>query len=91
MNGLIKNWRDEWGLGDFPFYFVQLAPNGSLGQGNGTSQAFLREAQLKTMLCKKYRDGSNIRYWKYNNKSPTRKTFNWKKTCILGISQKLWF
>ena len=50
MNGLIKNWRDEWGLGDFPFYFVQLAPNGSLGQGNGTSQAFLREAQLRTML-----------------------------------------
>ena len=50
MNGLIKNWRDEWGLGDFPFYFVQLAPNGSLGQGNGTSQAFLREAQLGTML-----------------------------------------
>lgn len=53
MNGLIKNWRDEWGLGDFPFYFVQLAPNGSLGQGNGTSQAFLREAQLKTMLSVK--------------------------------------
>ena len=53
MKGLIKNWRDEWGLGDFPFYFVQLAPNGSLGQGNGTSQAFLREAQLKTMLSVK--------------------------------------
>ena len=53
MNGLIKNWRDEWGLGDFPFYFVQLAPNGSLGQGNGTSQAFLREAQLRTMLSVK--------------------------------------
>ncbi len=53
MNGLIKNWRDEWGLGDFPFYFVQLAPNGSLGKGNGTSQAFLREAQLKTMLSVK--------------------------------------
>ena len=53
MNGLIKNWRDEWGLGDFPFYFVQLAPNGSLGQGNGKSQAFLREAQLKTMLSVK--------------------------------------
>lgn len=53
MNGLIKNWRDEWGLGDFPFYFVQLAPNGSRGQGNGTSQAFLREAQLRTMLSVK--------------------------------------
>jgi sialate O-acetylesterase len=23
---MIKNWRDDWGLGDFPFYFVQIAP-----------------------------------------------------------------
>lgn len=23
---LIKGWRDLWGLGDFPFYFVQIAP-----------------------------------------------------------------
>src|SRR5579872_7414252 len=22
---MIKNWRDEWGQGDFPFYWVQLA------------------------------------------------------------------
>ena len=26
MNTMISNWRDEWGQGDFPFYFVQLAP-----------------------------------------------------------------
>ena len=50
MNTLIKGWRNQWQQGDFPFYFVQIAPNGSLGQGNGTSQAFLREAQLRTML-----------------------------------------
>jgi sialate O-acetylesterase len=23
---MIKNWRDDWGQGDFPFLFVQLAP-----------------------------------------------------------------
>jgi len=23
---MIKNWRNDWQLGDFPFYFVQLAP-----------------------------------------------------------------
>ena len=22
---MIRNWRDDWGQGDFPFYFVQLA------------------------------------------------------------------
>jgi sialate O-acetylesterase len=26
MKALIAGWRQEWGLGDFPFYFVQLAP-----------------------------------------------------------------
>ena len=26
MNTLIANWRNEWGQGEFPFYFVQLAP-----------------------------------------------------------------
>jgi sialate O-acetylesterase len=23
---MIKNWRDDWKQGDFPFYFVQIAP-----------------------------------------------------------------
>ena len=53
MNTMIKGWRNQWGQGDFPFYFVQIAPNGSMGNGDGTSQAFLREAQLKTMLSLK--------------------------------------
>jgi sialate O-acetylesterase len=26
MEALIQGWRTAWGLGDFPFYFVQLAP-----------------------------------------------------------------
>ncbi len=26
MKALINGWRDVWGQGDFPFYFVQLAP-----------------------------------------------------------------
>ena len=53
MNNLIRSWRSEWGLGDFSFYFVQIAPNGSTNQGDGTTQAFLREAQLKTMQSMK--------------------------------------
>ena len=26
MSTMVSNWRDEWGQGAFPFYFVQLAP-----------------------------------------------------------------
>jgi sialate O-acetylesterase len=45
MPGLIEDWRNIWGIGDFPFYYVQIAPYdyGFYGQNS----AFLREAQLK--------------------------------------------
>ena len=50
MNNMIDGWRSQWNQGSFPFYFVQIAPNGAGGNTNKTSQAFLREAQLMTML-----------------------------------------
>jgi len=44
MPGLIENWRSEWGIGDFSFYYCQIAP---FDYGiNGLNSAFLREAQL---------------------------------------------
>ena len=47
---MIKNWRDDWKLGDFPFLFVQLAPFGSVPAGPGESNwAELREAQTLTL------------------------------------------
>lgn len=45
MPGLVENWRSEWGIGDFPMYYVQIAPY-DYGPG-GLNSAFLREAQLK--------------------------------------------
>lgn len=47
---LIKSWRNQWQQGDFPFYFVQVAPHSGL-PNNQVNGAFLREAQLKTMLA----------------------------------------
>jgi len=44
MPGLIKNWRNEWGIGDFSFYYCQIAP---YDYGGGMNSAFLREAQFK--------------------------------------------
>lgn len=45
MPGLIENWRSVWGIGDFSFYFMQIAP---FDYGpSGLSSAYLREAQLK--------------------------------------------
>ncbi len=44
MPGLINNWRAEWGIGEFPFYYCQIAPY-DYGT-SGINSAFLREAQL---------------------------------------------
>lgn len=50
MNNLIDGWRLNWNQGSFPFYFVQIAPNGAGGKKNKSDQAYLREAQMMTMM-----------------------------------------
>lgn len=42
FTNLIESWRTEWGQGDFPFYFVQIAPYYK-------QLPLLREGQLRTM------------------------------------------
>ncbi|MEM7262026.1 MAG: sialate O-acetylesterase [Planctomycetota bacterium] len=44
---MIESWREAWGQGDFPFYFVQIAPFGYGGRPE--SSAELREAQFMTL------------------------------------------
>lgn len=42
VNAMVTSWRDQWNIGDFPFYYAQIAPF-NYGKNNS---AFLREAQL---------------------------------------------
>lgn len=47
---MITNWRDDWGLGDFPFLFVQLANFMERKEVQPESDwAYLREAQTQTL------------------------------------------
>lgn len=47
---MIEQWRKEWGQGDFPFYWVQLADFRGEPEQPGDSQwAELRESQTKAM------------------------------------------
>jgi len=47
---MIKNWRNDWGQGDFPFLFVQLANYLAIDPEPADSMwAELREAQLMTL------------------------------------------
>lgn len=48
---MINDWRQRWGLGDFPFYYVQLS-SWKVAGGNsetGSTWAELREAQTLTL------------------------------------------
>ncbi len=47
---MVKDWRTRWGIGEFPFYFVQIAPfwysnNDAFLTSENT--AFIREVQLQ--------------------------------------------
>ena len=47
---MIKTWREEWGQGDFPFYWVQLADfRAEKAEPAESDWAELREAQTMTM------------------------------------------
>ncbi|MDH7461698.1 sialate O-acetylesterase [Chitinophagaceae bacterium 26-R-25] len=48
----VKQWRSEWGIGDFPFYYTQIAPYAYKQQPEKSAEknnsAYLRDAQRKT-------------------------------------------
>jgi sialate O-acetylesterase len=49
---MVKDWRTRWGIGNFPFYYVQIAPY-IYGSNNeyqtSDNSAFIREAQLECL------------------------------------------
>ncbi len=49
---MVKDWRNRWNIGDFPFYYVQIAPfiyNGNDAFGVVNNSAFIREVQLECL------------------------------------------
>lgn len=52
FSAMITDWRQNWGIGDFPFYYVQIAPY-FYGNSDAADSAYLREAQLKTLSAVK--------------------------------------
>ncbi len=49
---MVIDWRTRWGIGNFPFYYVQIAPykyGGNNEYQTVDNSAFIREAQLKCL------------------------------------------
>lgn len=47
---MIKNWREDWNEGNFPFYYAQISP---YDYGENSKSYIVREAQLKTLSVPK--------------------------------------
>ena len=47
LANMVELWRREWGQGELPFYFVEIAPYAYGGKATDTAAAYLREAQFK--------------------------------------------
>ncbi|MDR2039328.1 MAG: sialate O-acetylesterase [Bacteroidales bacterium] len=45
FDNMVREWRNLWGIGEFPFYYCQIAPYNY----GGLSSAYIREAQFKCM------------------------------------------
>lgn len=49
---MVKDWRTRWNIGDFPFYYVQIAPywyNDFEAFSTAENSAFIRESQLQCL------------------------------------------
>ena len=67
---MIKAWRRQWGQGDFPFYYVQIAPY----QYDASIQsAAFREAQLMTLSVPKTGMAVTLDLGEKNNIHPSKK------------------
>ena len=50
MKALIAGWRQLWGLGDFPFYFVQIAPFNYGGDGERMGAFWEAQAEAVRLI-----------------------------------------
>ena len=48
MKGMVTGWRKDFGVGEFPFYYVQIAPY-SYNNSKATNSALQRDEQLRAM------------------------------------------
>ena len=71
---LIRDWRNKWNQGDFPFLFVQLANfMETKNQPSESNWALLREAQIKTLLLPNTGMAVTIDIGEWNDVHPLNK------------------
>ena len=84
---MINDWRKRWGLGDFPFYFVQLASYKALGgtSANGSAWAELREAQHMTLSLPRTGEAVTIDIGDTDDIHPRNKQDVGKRLAVIAL------
>jgi sialate O-acetylesterase len=82
---MIENWREAWGIKDFPFYFVQIAPYVYAGV-DSTESAFLREAQESALKLPKTGMAITIDIATVNNIHPPFKQEVGDRLALLALN-----
>src|SRR5690606_38243824 len=80
-------WRKRWGLGDFPFYFVQLASYKAAGgtSAKGSTWAELREAQHRTLSLPRTGEAVTIDIGTTNDIHPRNKQDVGKRLAAVAL------
>ncbi|WP_321332267.1 sialate O-acetylesterase [uncultured Bacteroides sp.] len=85
---MVNLWRNEWGLGELPFYFVEIAP---YEYGKGDQGAYLREAQFKAqaLIPSSGMISTNdlVEPYEATNIHPHNKTLVGQRLCYMALSR----
>lgn len=86
---MIKDWRKRWNIGDFPFYFVQLASYKATGGNSdlGSTWAELREAQAMTLSLKNTGMAVTTDIGNSNDIHPRNKLDVGKRLAFIALNQ----
>jgi sialate O-acetylesterase len=87
---MITTWREDWGVGDFPFYFAQIAPYKYRGVDLSDS-AELREAQMMTLTLKNTGMAVTMDIGNVTNIHPTNKHDVAKRLSLWAFSKDYGF
>jgi len=82
---MIQDWREAWGINDFPFYFVQIAPFVYAG-ADSTESGFLREAQASALKLAKTGMAVTLDIATVNNIHPPFKTEVGERLALLALN-----
>jgi sialate O-acetylesterase len=85
---MIKNWRADWGQGDFPFYYVQVANYMARKDDPADSGwAELREAQLMTLSLPKTGQAVAIDIGEAKDIHPRNKQEVGRRLALIALAQ----